>query len=53
MVGTSRVISRDIQRIKVMKTVFYFRAGFYGKTQLAKKLFDSGNGARYRVQVTV
>ena len=53
MVGTGRVIGRNIQRIKVVKAVFHFRAGFYRKAQLAKKLLDTRDSARHRVQVTV
>ncbi|MNN54255.1 hypothetical protein D3C81_1690620 [compost metagenome] len=53
MIGTRRVVTRNIQRVEVMIVVFNLRPGLYGEAQFAEEGFNSVDGAGYRMQPTV
>src|SRR5690554_6083837 len=52
VIGTCRMIRWNIQRIKVMKIIFYFWAFNGAKTQVTKKRFYTLNGFSYRMKAS-
>ncbi|MNS99540.1 hypothetical protein D3C72_1339460 [compost metagenome] len=53
VIGTRRVVTRNVQRVEVMIVVFNLRPGLYGETQFAEEGFDTVDGAGHWMQPTV
>ncbi|MNY24408.1 hypothetical protein D3C86_1581200 [compost metagenome] len=53
VIGTRRVVSRNVQRVEVMIVVFNLRPGLNGETQFAEESFDTVDGTGDRMQPTV
>ncbi|MNC07435.1 hypothetical protein D3C75_549850 [compost metagenome] len=53
VIGTRRVMSRNIQRIEVVEAIFNLGTALDLETHLAKQALDAFNGAGHRVQATV